>query len=164
MPQNAFFPRTRYLLVSQKMMQRHFFSTLFPLSPVIFATATVLAFVLLRNSRFNFHCYTQREATPTPKLARKWCCDLSRLLAWKITKRIHLCKPASLNHPILLLGLHLQAPCSFPHLEHTHMHEFTHTHTLSLYKFSCIKFYLLKFSCIKFHLLVHAYMNIHDAL
>ena len=41
------------------------FSTLHPLSPVIFATATVVAFVLLRNSRFNFHCYTQRDATPT---------------------------------------------------------------------------------------------------
>ena len=24
-----------------------------------------------RNSRFNFHCYTQREATPTQKSARK---------------------------------------------------------------------------------------------
>ena len=44
-----------------------FFPTLHPLSTVIFATATVLAFVLLRNSRFNFHCYTQREATPTQK-------------------------------------------------------------------------------------------------
>ena len=52
-------------------MQRHFFSTLHPLSTVIFAIATVLAFVLLHDSRFNFHCYTQREATPTQKLARK---------------------------------------------------------------------------------------------
>ena len=48
-----------------------FFSTLHPLSTVIFATATVLAFVLLRDSRFNFHCYTQREATPAQKSARK---------------------------------------------------------------------------------------------
>ena len=46
-----------YLLVSQKTTQRHFFCSLQPLSPVIFATAAVLAFVL-RNSRFNFHCYT----------------------------------------------------------------------------------------------------------
>ena len=47
-----------------------FFSTFHPLSMVIFATATVLAFVLLRDSRFNLHCYsyTQREATPTQKL------------------------------------------------------------------------------------------------
>ena len=67
MPQNTFFLRTRDLLVSQKFTQRHFFSTLYPLSMVIFATATVLAFVLLRDSRFNFHCYTQREATPTQK-------------------------------------------------------------------------------------------------
>ena len=61
----------------KKTMQRHFFSTLHPLSTVIFATATVLAFVLLRNSRFNFHCYTQREATPTQKSARK-CTETSR--------------------------------------------------------------------------------------
>ena len=77
MPINAFFLRTRDLLVSQKMMQRHFFSTLHPLSTVIFVTATVLAFVLLRDSRFNFHCYTQREATPTQKSARK-CAVTSR--------------------------------------------------------------------------------------
>ena len=100
MPQNAFFPWTRHLLVSKKITQRHFFSTLHPLSSVIFATATVVAFVLLRSSRFNFHCYTQREATPSQKLAWKWHCDLSRLLAWKITKGIHWCKPASLNRPI----------------------------------------------------------------
>ena len=47
------------------------FSTLHPLSPVIFATATAVAFVLHRNSRFNFHRYTQREAMPTQKSARK---------------------------------------------------------------------------------------------
>ena len=58
------------------------------------------AFVLLCNSRFNVHCYTQHEATPTQKSAQKWCCDLLWLLVWKITKGIHLCKPASLNHPI----------------------------------------------------------------
>ena len=43
--------RTRDLLVSQKTTQRHFFSTLHPLSPVIFATATVVTFVLLRSSK-----------------------------------------------------------------------------------------------------------------
>ena len=58
-------------------MQRHFIFTLHPLSTVIFATATVLAFLLLRNSSFNFHCYTQREATPTQKSARK-CAATSR--------------------------------------------------------------------------------------
>ena len=54
-----------------------FFPTLHPLSTVIFATATVLAFVLLRSSNFNCHCYTQREATPTQKSARK-CAATSR--------------------------------------------------------------------------------------
>ena len=77
MPQNAFFLQTRDLLVSQKMMQGHFFFTLHSLSMVIFATATVLAFVLLHDSRFNFHCYTQCEATPTQKLAQK-CAATSR--------------------------------------------------------------------------------------
>ena len=52
-------------------MQRHFFSTLHPLYPVIFATAKVMAFVLLHHSRFNFYCYTQCETTPTQKLAQK---------------------------------------------------------------------------------------------
>ena len=47
MPRNASFPRTCDLLVSQKTMQRHFSSTFHPLSPVIFATATVMAFVPL---------------------------------------------------------------------------------------------------------------------
>ena len=58
-------------------MQRHFFSTLHFLSTVIFATATVLAFVLLRDSRFNLHCYTQCEATLTQKSAQK-CTATSR--------------------------------------------------------------------------------------
>ena len=31
-----------------------------------------MAFVLLPSSRFNLHCYTQCEAMPTQKLARKW--------------------------------------------------------------------------------------------
>ena len=36
------------------------------------ANATVVAFVLHCNSRFNFHCHTQREAMSTQKWARKW--------------------------------------------------------------------------------------------
>ena len=48
----------------------HFFHP-YLLSPVIFATATVVAFVLLCNSTFNFHCYTQRKAMPTQKSAWK---------------------------------------------------------------------------------------------
>ena len=76
-PKTHFFLRTRDLLVSQKMTQRPFCSILHPLSTVIFATATVMAFVLLRDSRFNFHCYTKREATPTQKSARK-CAATSR--------------------------------------------------------------------------------------
>ena len=70
-PKTHFFLRTRDLLISPKKTQRHFLFTLHPLSTVIFATAPVLAFVLLRNFNFNFHCYTLREATPTQKSARK---------------------------------------------------------------------------------------------
>ena len=78
MPQNTFFLRTRDLLVSQITTQKHFFFPYPPsLSMVIFATATVVPFVLLPDSRFNFHCYTQREATPTQKSARK-CAATSR--------------------------------------------------------------------------------------
>ena len=37
-----------------------------------------MAFVLLHNARFNFHCYTQCEATPTQKLAQKRRCNFLR--------------------------------------------------------------------------------------
>ena len=100
MPQNAFFLWTRDLLVSQKMTQRLFFSTLHPLSVVVSATATVLAFVLLCSSRFGFHCHTWCEAMPTQKSAWKWRFNLLWLLVRKNTKGIHLCKPALLNRPI----------------------------------------------------------------
>ena len=85
--------------LAKKMTQRHFFFTLPPLSLVIFATTTVVAFILIHNYRFNFHCYTQCEAAPTQKLAQKWRCDLLQLLVRKIAKGIHLCKPVSLNRP-----------------------------------------------------------------
>ena len=105
MAQNPFFPWTHNLWSAKKLCKSTFFflPTFHPLSLVIFATATVVAFVLLCNSSFNFHCYTQREATSTQKSARKWCCDPSWLLVWKITKGIHSCKPASLNRPISLV-------------------------------------------------------------
>ena len=94
-----FFHELTIFWSAKKQHKDTFFPTLQPLSPVTFATASVVAFVLLRNSRFNFCCYTHREATPTQKSARKWRCNLSRLLARKITKGIHSCKPASQNHP-----------------------------------------------------------------
>ena len=68
MPQNAslFFPYELAIFWSAKKKKKKkkkedtktLFSSLHPLSTVIFATATVLAFVLLRDSRFNFHSYT----------------------------------------------------------------------------------------------------------
>ena len=92
-------PHELAIFWSAKNDAKTLFSTLHPLSRVLFATAKVVAFVPLRNSRFNFRCYTQCEAMPTQKSAQKWCCDLSQLLAQKIIKGIHLCKPASLNCP-----------------------------------------------------------------
>ena len=67
-----FFPRTCDLLVSWKTTQRHFFvvAIFHRPYPVIFANTAVVAFVQLRNCRFNFHCYTQREPAPTQKSAR----------------------------------------------------------------------------------------------
>ena len=53
-------------------MQRHFPPTLHHFSPVILATATVVRFVRLCNSRFKYHNYTQCKPTPTQKPARKW--------------------------------------------------------------------------------------------
>ena len=62
-------------------------------SPVIPANATVVAFVLLQMSMFNFHCYSRVYQ----RLLRNWLgsgsCNLLWLLAQKITKGIHSCKP-----------------------------------------------------------------------
>ena len=113
MPQNIFFHELVIFWSGKKNDAKTLFSTLHPLSLVIFATATVLAFVLLRNFRFNSQCYTQCEATPTQKLARGWCRDLSLLLVQKITKGIHSCRPASLNCPnahkhVIIINMHKQ--------------------------------------------------------
>ena len=67
-PKTHLFHELAIFWSAKKRRRDTFLSTL---SPVIFAAATVVAFVLLRNSRFSFHCYTQREATPTQKSAHK---------------------------------------------------------------------------------------------
>ena len=103
-----FFLRTRDLLVNQKTMQSHLFTTLHPFSPVIFATATVVAFILLYNSRFNFHCYKLYTAWSnayseiSPEVTLR---PLSWLFARKITKGIHSRKPASLSPPNTVFNL-----------------------------------------------------------
>ena len=80
--------------------------TLFPTihrgcySTVFFSTATVLAFVLLRDSRFNFHCHTQREATPTRKSARKCAATSRDFLRERLQSAFTLANRVSLNHPI----------------------------------------------------------------
>ena len=87
-PKNIFFLHTRDILVGQRTMQWHLFSILHHLFPVILANTTVMPFVLL--------CKVQLSLwyTPAQKSAWKW---QLRPLAWKITKDIHLCKPALLN-------------------------------------------------------------------
>ena len=75
MPKNAAFsPRLNLQSSGQpKTMQGHFYFRIFyHLSLVIFACATEMAFVLLHNSTFNFHCYTHRQPTPTQRSAQKW--------------------------------------------------------------------------------------------
>ena len=60
-------------------MQRHFFSTLHPLSPVIFATATVVVFVLLHTSRFNFqHSMKQCLLRNRPRSDAATSCNFLR--------------------------------------------------------------------------------------
>ena len=92
-----FFPCTRNLLVSQEIIE-DFFPILHHLSLVILANATVVASVLLCNSGFNFHCYTNHEPTPTQNLAWKWQLR-PFVLVWMIMKDFDSCKPASLNCP-----------------------------------------------------------------
>ena len=118
---------------AQKMMQRHFFPHHPSPSSGHFCncntTPTMVAFVLLHNSRFHFHCYTQREAMPTQKTTQKWCCNFLWLLARKITKGIHLCKPASLNCPIAdtCTGAGMHTHCTCMH-SHTHMYVDMHAY------------------------------------
>ena len=78
-PRNTFSPCARDFWSAEK--HRHFFFPilhhLFPVNSIILANTkiantTVVTFVPFLNSRLNFHCYTQREPTPTQKLARKW--------------------------------------------------------------------------------------------
>ena len=61
---------------------------------------------------------------PTQKLAQKWRCDLSQLIAWKITKGIHSCKSALLNCPI-----HERCVLNTDFHKHARTHARTHTHT-----------------------------------
>ena len=111
-------------------MQRHFFSTLHPLSTVIFATATVLAFVLLCSSRFNFHCYTQREAMPTPKSARKCAATSRDFLRKRLQSAFTLANKNLIMHYI---SLSIPPPPLHPH---TRTHPHTHTHNLATPHFS----------------------------
>ena len=101
MPKTLLSPCTHNLSLSQEMIAKTLFFILHHLSPVFLANATVVAFVLLCNSRFTFHCYTQGEPMPTQKSAQKWQLQPFRLLVWNIIKGILLSKAASLNCPIL---------------------------------------------------------------
>ena len=71
MAKNVFITWTRDLLVSRKTMWRHFFLFSITFPPVIFANASIMAFLLLHNSTFNFHCYPQCEATPPSEIGPK---------------------------------------------------------------------------------------------
>ena len=66
-----FFHELASFWLAEKRCKDTFFSILNHLSTVIFANAAIIAFLLLCNSTFNFHCYTQREATSIQKSARR---------------------------------------------------------------------------------------------
>ena len=74
------------ILASQATMQRHFLSILHHLSPAILANTTVVALLLLPNSRFHCHFYTQHEPTPTqksaPEEAAATLCDFLHKRSW----------------------------------------------------------------------------------
>ena len=112
MPQNTFFHALTILWSAQKWC-KDTFSILHHLSPIIFANASVVAFVLLCSSRFSFHCYTQHEATEhlLRNQHRSGSCNLTWAPARKITKGIHLCKPASLNCPVCMSTVITQTWC-----------------------------------------------------
>ena len=73
MPKTAFFFNTFTIFWwAGKWCRKTFFPILHHFHPVILANTAVLAFVLLCNSKFSFHCYTQHEPTPTQKSTQKW--------------------------------------------------------------------------------------------
>ena len=67
-----FFKRTPDLLVSRETTPRHIPHIRHHFPPVILANSTVVAFILISNSLFSFHCCIQREPVPTQKSSRKW--------------------------------------------------------------------------------------------
>ena len=114
MPQNAFFSTNLQSSGQPKNNADTFFSTLHPLSTVIFATATVLAFVLLRDigSVSVIHSVKQRLLRNRPGSALR---PLATSCA-KDYNRIHSSKPASLNRPIYIVLVSKGcSDCSYTH-------------------------------------------------
>ena len=89
-----------------------YFHILHHLSPVSLADATAVAFVLLHSCRFNFHVMHSMNQRLFRNRLRSGSCDLSQLLARKIMKGIHSCKPASLNCPTWPSLIVLGWPCA----------------------------------------------------
>ena len=114
MLQNAFSPRTRDLLVSQKTTQRHFFSP-----PSISFSRQFLqlqqwwhlhCFAILGSASIVIHSVKQRLLRNRPGSDAATSRDFLRLLARKITKGIYSCKPASVNRPIAQPRVHPNVP------------------------------------------------------
>ena len=112
MPQNTFFPRNHDLPVSKKHDTDTFF---YPTSPFPGNFCKVVAFVLLHNSRFNFHCYTQREVTPTQKSARKCAATSRDFLRERLQSAFTLTNQLSLNRPIPWAQKQVEAPAKQNH-------------------------------------------------
>ena len=112
MPQNEFFFSLMNSRPSGQL--KNYAKAIFPilhhLSTVILANATVVAFVQLRNCRFNFHRCTLREATPAQKSAPEVLAATFRdFLRERLRRAFNSRKPASLNCPISSL-------CSVQHV------------------------------------------------
>ena len=104
MPQTHFFHAFMIFWSAKKMMQRHFFPPSIPFP----------GYFLQLQQQWQMHCFSILGSTSIvihsvkQHLLRNQTgsdsCDLLWLLAWKIAKGIHSCKPASLNRPIGKLG------------------------------------------------------------
>ena len=106
MPKNTFFLRTRDLLVSKRNGAKTLFSH--PPSPFDgnFCNCNSIGICTALQFKVQLPLLNTAWSNAYSKIGLEVRCDVLLLLAWKITKRIHSSKPASLNRPILFSALH----------------------------------------------------------
>ena len=107
MPQTAFFPQALVIFWSaeKRCQPKNDARTLFSSTTTFPLNTTVVVYVLLRSSRFSpFIVMHSVIRYLLRNLPGSGSCDLSRLLARKITKGIHSCKRASLSCLITMVA------------------------------------------------------------